>query len=156
MRLDATSCRNRMAAARVAYLATAGADLKPHVVPVTFAADGRRIYLAVDQKPKTTTQLRRLRNIAENPHVALLCDRYDDDWRRLWWVRADGTCARVDDASTGGAALRLLVEKYPQYRTDPPRGPVLAVTITSWIGWAYGDPAGGCVTRRGRVEGKPW
>jgi hypothetical protein len=27
--------------------------------------------------------------------------------------------------------------KYPQYRLDPPRGPVITVTIETWTGWAY-------------------
>jgi PPOX class probable F420-dependent enzyme len=138
-----------MTAARVGYLATAGADRQPHIVPVTFALDGDRIVTAVDQKPKSTTALRRLRNIGQNPLVAVLCDLYDEDWRRLWWVRADGTGETVDDDdhATRNAALRALTVKYPQYRDDPPRGPVLLVTIRSWTGWQYGDEA--------RPEGRP-
>lgn len=78
-----------MSAARVAHLATTGADGQPHLVPVTFAlvtsSSADRIAIAVDQKPKTTVALRRLRNIAENPLVSLLCDHYDEDWTQLWW-----------------------------------------------------------------------
>ena len=102
MRLDVDVCRSRFAAARHAYLATADGDGVPQLVPVTFvllsAVDGTagdapadEIVFAVDHKPKTTRDLKRLRNIADNPHVAVLTDRYDDDWSRLWWVRAAGT-----------------------------------------------------------------
>ena len=90
MRLSEPEARRRLASARVARLATAAADGRPHIVPVTFAVDGDRIYTAVDHKPKTTTKLRRLRNIAENPQVSLLADDYSDEWAKLWWARADG------------------------------------------------------------------
>lgn len=128
-----------MAAARVGYLATTGSDRQPHVVPVTFAVTDDRIVTAVDQKPKATTALRRLQNVAENPLVAVLCDHYDEDWRRLWWVRADGTGHTADDQASRDMALAALVSKYPQYRADPPRGPILVVTVQSWTGWQYGD-----------------
>ena len=82
--------RGRFAAARVARLATADATGQPHLVPVTFAVAGDMVYTAVDAKPKRTTALRRLANVAANPRVSLLVDHYDDDWSRLWWVRADG------------------------------------------------------------------
>src|SRR4051795_978279 len=90
--MEATEARTRFAAAHVARLATAGTDGRPHLVPVVFALDGDTLYTAVDDvKPKATTRLRRLANIAANPAVALLADHYEDDWSALWWVRADGT-----------------------------------------------------------------
>ncbi|GAA3437308.1 hypothetical protein GCM10018954_069220 [Kutzneria kofuensis] len=79
---------DRFARARVARLATAGADGRPHLVPVTFAVHDDTVVIAVDHKPKTTTNLRRLRNIRENGQVSLLVDHYDEDWRQLWWVRS--------------------------------------------------------------------
>lgn len=141
MRLDQQACRDRMAAARVGYLATTGADHQPHIVPVTFAVAGDHIVTAVDQKPKSTTALRRLRNVADNPLVAVLCDHYDEDWHRLWWVRADGAAEVVDEDAANHQALTALAAKYPQYRSEPPDGPVLVVTISSWTGWQYGDHA---------------
>lgn len=131
-----------MSAARVAYLATTGSDLRPHIVPVTFALASDRLVTAIDQKPKSTTRPRRLSNVAENPLVTVLCDRYDEDWTRLWWVRADG---RADVAETGAArdaGLASLATKYAQYRDDPPRGPVIIVTIESWTGWSSAPGAG--------------
>ena len=158
MRLDAWACRSRFAAARHAYLATADADGVPHLVPVTFAlisttdgtaADagpgapaGDEVVVAADHKPKTTRDLKRLRNLAKNPRVALLVDRYDDDWARLWWVRADGVAA-VEHEGEGehghrGAALDALAARYPQYRERRPDGPLIRVRVTRWSGWAHG------------------
>jgi PPOX class probable F420-dependent enzyme len=129
--------RSRFADARVARLATADAAGRPHVVPIVFAVEGNAIYSAVDHKPKRTTALRRLANVADNPRVAVLADSYSDDWDELWWVRADGT-GRVLEPRAGEAAraVELLVERYAQYRDRPPAGPVLAVDVERWSGWA--------------------
>jgi PPOX class probable F420-dependent enzyme len=137
MRLDEKTCRERFATARVARLATAGEDRRPHLVPVTFALSADRIVTAIDQKPKSTTSLRRLRNIAENPRVSLLADHYAEDWTQLWWVRVDGTARIRSDDSGRHRALRRLAAKYPQYQGDPPRGPIIEIEITSWHGWSY-------------------
>lgn len=137
MRLPTDTCRQRLAAARSAYLATTGADLAPHVVPVTFALHGETVVIGIDQKPKTTYALRRLRNIAENPRVSLLCDEYAEDWTRLWWVRLDGTAAILDPGPLRNECVDALVQRYPQYADDPPRGPVVAITPQRWSGWAY-------------------
>ena len=83
--------RWRFAQARVARLATADASGRPHLVPMVFALAGDTIYSAVDAKPKRSTSLRRLANIAANPRVAVLVDHYDGDCNELWWVRADGS-----------------------------------------------------------------
>ena len=128
-----------MHTARVAHLATAGADLRPHLVPVTFAVTDDTIVIGIDQKPKTTTNLRRLRNINENPTVAVLCDHYDEDWTQLWWVRADGSAQIVDDGEHWSGAIGELTAKYPQYAADPPHGPVIRIDVTTWSGWAHGS-----------------
>jgi len=102
--------------ARVGRLATADAAARPLVVPVCFAFDGATLYSAVDDKPKRTRRLRRLRNVAESPRAALLVDVWNEDWTRLAWVSVEGRA----DVLAGGAdfirALQLLREKYPQYR----------------------------------------
>jgi PPOX class probable F420-dependent enzyme len=115
-------------------LATVGADGRPHVVPVTYAVHGDEVFIGIDQKPKTTTALRRLRNIEENERVAVLVDEYDEDWAHLWWVRIDGVAQVLPDAPE---AVELLVAKYPQYDGDPPRGPVIAIHADGWSGWSY-------------------
>jgi PPOX class probable F420-dependent enzyme len=142
MNLDPDEARRRFAGSRVARLATTDADAFPHIVPVTFAADGDRVYIAIDSKPKRSMDLKRLRNIEANPNVALLADEYDDDWSQLWWTRADGT-ARILAAGSEGvrAPIELLQARYPQYVTDAPRGPVIEVAVAGWSGWAFTDDA---------------
>jgi PPOX class probable F420-dependent enzyme len=130
--------RRRFAAARVARLATADAAGVPHLVPVVFALDGDMVLTAVDRKPKRTTALKRLANVRANPRVALLADHYDDeDWDALWWVRADGTGRVLDpENELARRAVELLAARYPQHRAAPPDGPVLAVDVQRWTGWA--------------------
>jgi PPOX class probable F420-dependent enzyme len=133
--------RRRFAAARVARLATAGADGAPHLVPIVFAVarSGARdvIYSVVDAKRKRTTALRRLANVSENPLVSVLVDHYEEDWAKLWWARADGTAKtlRADggDAEESERAVALLARRYPQQRAV---GAVLAIEVRRWSGWS--------------------
>jgi len=134
--MEATEMRQRISSARVARLATADTHGTPHIVPITFAVDGDTIYFAVDAKPKRTTDLKRLRNIAANPEVAVLVDHYDEDWSRLWWVRVDGTARVVDDGTDADRAIALLVERYDQYRAARPAGPVVAISMVRMTGWS--------------------
>jgi PPOX class probable F420-dependent enzyme len=127
------SATERFAAARVARLATVGQDGAPHLVPITFALVGDVIHSAVDAKPKRHTRLRRLANIAHEPRVSVLVDRYDDDWAALWWVRADGV-ARV--LASSPVALEALAAKYPQYRSASPPGPFVEIAISRWSAWS--------------------
>ena len=138
MRLSAAAARERFAAARVARLATVSAAGVPHLVPVTFAVLGERVVFAIDHKPKSTTHLRRLDNIAANPSVCLLTDDYDEDWTRLWWVRADGSAVvrPVDEP-----ALDALAARYPAYVEHRPAGPVVSIEVSTWTGWAATGPA---------------
>jgi PPOX class probable F420-dependent enzyme len=129
--------RRLFAEVRVARLATVTEAGRPHLVPVTFAVDGDHIYTAVDAKPKTTTRnLRRLRNIRGNPQVAMLADSYGDDWASLWWARADGHAVIEDDPGRMARPITLLASRYPQYRENPPAGPVIDITVERWTGWA--------------------
>ena len=132
--MTAAQARERFAAARVARLATADRAGTPHLVPVVFAVEDDRIYTVTDAKPKRTTELRRLRNVRENPAVALLVDRYDEDWERLWWARAEGRGRVLElDQPEAGHAVALLAARYPQQRAT---GAVLAVDVQRWSGWA--------------------
>ena len=140
MNLSEHEARRLFASARVARLATVTEAGHPHLVPVTFAVDGDRIYIAVDAKPKTTRNLRRLRNIRANPRVAVLADRYSGDWATLWWVRADGHAAVLDGPQQMAGPIALLTGRYPQYRDLPPAGPVIAITADRWTGWAASPP----------------
>ncbi|MFC0438614.1 TIGR03668 family PPOX class F420-dependent oxidoreductase [Kutzneria buriramensis] len=126
----------RFARARVARLATVDKDGRPHLVPVTFAVHGDVIVIAVDHKPKTTTNLRRLRNIRENDQVSLLADHYDEDWRKLWWVRVDGTARILVDEAERTEPVAWLCAKYEQYRERPPTGPVIRIVARNVVNWS--------------------
>ncbi|NYH78631.1 PPOX class probable F420-dependent enzyme [Actinopolyspora biskrensis] len=140
MRIDRQQATGLLERARVARLATVGHDAQPHLVPVTFAVDrgADRIVTAVDHKPKTTTSLRRLRNIEQNPRVSVLADHYEEDWGALWWVRADGV-AEVAPAEQHPELVRALTAKYEQYADHPPRASVIVIGVRRITGWSAGE-----------------
>jgi PPOX class probable F420-dependent enzyme len=131
--------RDRFAAEPVARLATVDAGGSPHIVPITFAVDGNLVVSAVDGKPKRGSPLRRLENIAANSRVSLLVDHYHEDWRRLWWVRADGAARIVERGPELARVLERLRDRYPQYRQVELIGPAIVVEVDAWIGWAAAD-----------------
>lgn len=106
-------------------------------MPIVFAVSGDELITAVDWKPKSSTRLRRLRNIEENPQVSVLVDHYDEDWTQLWWARADGEAAVREDHPLLGA----LIAKYPQYQGEPPGGSLIVVRVETWSGWVMGPEA---------------
>ena len=128
--------RERFERARIARLATADVDGQPHLVPICFAFIGDRIVSMVDAKPKRTSKLRRLENIRAQPRVSVLVDEYDEDWTRLWWVRADGAARVVEDGRAHDDAVATLTAKYPQYEQLPPTGPVVEIVVDRWRGWS--------------------
>ena len=134
--MDEAEIRRRFGEARVARLATTGREGRPHIVPITFVLVGEEIFFAVDHKPKRTTDLQRLRNIAANPSVSVLADHYDEDWTRLWWVRADGSARVMERGDAGGRAIDALAGRYPQYAANRPSGPVVAIRIERLSGWS--------------------
>jgi PPOX class probable F420-dependent enzyme len=134
--VEPSAARELFASARVARLATVGPAGRPHLVPVCFALEGEVAYSAVDAKPKRTQRLQRLANVRAEPRVAVLADRYDEDWTQLWWARADGVARVLEPGEPLHAgAVELLVARYAQYREQRPQGPVLAVTVERWTGW---------------------
>ncbi|MDI9829763.1 MULTISPECIES: TIGR03668 family PPOX class F420-dependent oxidoreductase [unclassified Streptomyces] len=144
--MEQDEARERFAAERVARLATIAPSGRPHLVPVVFAVRGDDVVTAVDQKPKRTPRPARLHDIAVHPAVCLLADRYDDDWERLWWVRADGGARVLEPGAPGEearaereTAVELLRGKYPQYVDRAPEGPVIVVSVLHWTGWKYGS-----------------
>lgn len=128
--------RDRLEQAEVAHLATVRPDGRPHVVVVTFALAEDLVVTAVDHKPKRTRDLQRLRNIAAHPHVSLLVDHYEEDWSQLWWTRLDGRAEIVNDEPRRTHLLAALVTKYAAYRSRPPEGPVIAITVDEQVSWS--------------------
>ncbi len=138
--MEAEAARELVASARVARLATTNPGMGVDVVPVTFAlldpaGPDERLVTIVDQKPKSTTRLRRLANIAAHPAVTVLVDHYEDDWERLWWVRLRGTATIVADGPAFAEARDALTARYQQYVEAPPPGPVISVAVEEWTGW---------------------
>jgi PPOX class probable F420-dependent enzyme len=133
--MDEARCRARLAAGRVAHLATVRPDGRPHIVVCCFALDEDRLWTAVDAKPKASVRLQRLANVRAHPWASLLVDHYEESWERLWWVRVDGTAAVLEKGTQRDRALAALVAKYPQYASSAPQGPVIAVAAQRWRGW---------------------
>jgi len=136
-------------------LATADAAGHPHVVPLCFALAGAHLYFVVDAKPKNPggRALKRMRNIAENPHVAVVADDYAEDWTALAYCMVRGDAAIVTAAGERRRALAALRARYPQYCTmslDGPAHPVVRITPRHVHLWRASAPL---VTRRG--DGAP-
>jgi PPOX class probable F420-dependent enzyme len=134
--VNAEEMRERVRDARVGRLATVASDGRPHLVPLCFVLEGDVLYSAVDEKPKRSQRLQRLENIRNRPGVSVLVDDYEEDWTRLWWVRMDGTARVIDGGAEREQALARLRAKYEQYGSEPPTGPVIAVDVERWRGWA--------------------
>ncbi len=125
--------------ARVAHLATASRDGHPHVIPVCFVSDGSFLYSAIDAKPKRgdARHLRRLQNLRQNPHAALLVDHYEEDWTRLRYLLIHCTAEILETGPGRERALALLRDKYPQYRAMPgfAEAPVIRLTPLRAVAW---------------------
>ena len=130
--------RRFLAEQRIAHLATADRYAVPHVVPVCFAIVDRTLYITIDEKPKRRSgiALKRLRNIAENPAVAVVIDRYDEDWTRLAWVMLHGRAEILGEGTEHADAQALLRSRYPQLGAMQIAScPVIAVRIERTARW---------------------
>jgi PPOX class probable F420-dependent enzyme, Rv0121 family len=123
-------------AQRIAHLATTGADAWPHAIPICFIYLDSCFYSAIDEKPKRPGTLRRVRNIRENSRVALIFDRYDEDWTKLCWVLVRGAASILLSGAEHEAAVDALRDKYPQYRAMALAGrqliKVVPQSVSSW------------------------
>ncbi|MFL2545997.1 MAG: TIGR03668 family PPOX class F420-dependent oxidoreductase [Candidatus Rariloculaceae bacterium] len=123
----------------VARLATVSADGVPHVVPICFVVSGSYVYSVIDEKPKRTTHLRRVRNIEENSRTALIIDYYDDDWSQLGWVMLQADAEILGSGKEHATAIKLLRKRYRQYKIMAlDEAPLIRLHIqraTEW--WAH-------------------
>ena len=137
--------------ARTATLATIAPDGLPRLVPVCFArgSDGR-IWIALDEKPKRhddPRSLARVRDILDRPSVALLVERWSEDWSKLAWLRLTGRASLVEPALVPAAVIGALRERYPQYAGhDLESRPMLAVDVERAVRWAASDAPGRSVS----------
>jgi PPOX class probable F420-dependent enzyme len=134
--VDTSWIADALQQAPVARLGTLGSDGAVRLVPICFAIVDGWLAGVVDDKPKRTTELRRLDDLEATRTATVLVDHYEDDWTRLWWVRIRGRAVvhrrRDDDAL---AALAALTAKYPQYRRDPPTGAVYRIAMDEVRCW---------------------
>jgi PPOX class probable F420-dependent enzyme len=142
MRLSIDQCWSALRSADHGVLCTRSARKTIDAVPVCFAVISNVIVTGVDHlKPKSTTDLGRLRNLADDPAATLLCEQWSrDDWSKLWWVRADLACRSAHDISgteleEGARALR---EKYHQYRGTE-FAAIVFLDVANLVGWAAAD-----------------
>jgi PPOX class probable F420-dependent enzyme len=134
-RKEATFIRS----ARVAHLASADLADHTHVIPICFIFDGKDFYSPIDEKPKRAKpkNLKRLKNISENPQVSLVIDHYDDDWRKLVYVLVHGKARILMRGVKHKRAVRLLRRKYPQYRAMALDGrPMILITPKRFQSWS--------------------
>jgi nitroimidazol reductase NimA-like FMN-containing flavoprotein (pyridoxamine 5'-phosphate oxidase superfamily) len=136
--MDEDELRRRVGQARVARVGTVDEQERAHLVPIVFVSTATG-----STRPPTTARARPS-GCATWPatRATVLVDVYDEDWARVWWVRLAGRGRTVTDAGERANALALLWEKYPQFGDAPPEeaaGPVMAVDIERWSGWAYAD-----------------
>ena len=139
------SARELLATARIAHLATADQYARPHAVPVVFVWREGVLYTPLDRKPKREDDwhaLRRVRNIETNGRVAIVVDRYDEDWSHLTWVMVEGVATILESGEERDAAAALLVAKYAQYETLSLDGrPIVRVEIEHEREWSSGNPS---------------
>jgi PPOX class probable F420-dependent enzyme len=137
MRLTRNASR-LLRAARVAHLATANAEGQPHVIPICFVYDGKNFYSPIDEKPKRTApqKLKRVKNIRENPQVALVIDTYNEDWRKLAYILVSGKARVLLSGANHRKAVKLLRRKYSQYRKMRiDRLPMILIRPTRMTSW---------------------
>jgi PPOX class probable F420-dependent enzyme len=135
--MDESEMRRRVAEARVARVGTIDARGRAHLVPIVFVLDRDTLYSATDAGSRPA---KRLRNLKADSRVSVVVDDYDEDWSRVWWVRLAGRGRVIEGGPEWDRAQRLLWEKYPQFEdapADEAAGPVMAVDVEEWSGWAY-------------------
>lgn len=137
MRLTDDDARARLAAHHHAVLATVHATRGVDAVPVVFALDDDGfVGIPVDTvKPKQSNDLQRIRNVEADPRATLLAEHWDDDWSRLWWVRAELRWEPEPDSPRVDALAELLAGRYSQYR-DRPFAQVLVFRMVGVTGWS--------------------
>ena len=132
MRHDAEWARQQFAQAQVARLAAVSGDGSPHLVPMVFALDGARLIGAVDHKPKSTTDCGGW-TTSPSTHSSACSSMIatTPNWKQLSWARAEGSAQMY-----AAYDLTALIARYPQYREQPPDGPVIVIEVDHSSGWS--------------------
>ncbi len=122
----------------VGRLATVDRSGEPYAVPICFLVVGDRVYSVVDEKPKRTQRLKRVRNIEETGRATLIVDHYEHDWQQLGWVMLRGDASIIEAGPEHTEAVSALRARYLQYRAmaldDAPMLRIEVDHATEW--WA--------------------
>ncbi len=106
--------------AKVARLATIDQKSHPYVVPVVFVFHENSFFIPLDEKVKTVNarKLKRVKNIEKNPNVTLLIDKYQNDWKKIFFLMIHGKATVIDGKNSKimDKIHKLLILKYPQYK----------------------------------------
>ena len=120
-----TYLKTIIAKATVARLATVDSECKPHLIPVVFVFDNDCYFIPIDEKTKRSKpeNLKRTKNIQQNPNVALLIDEYNEDWGKLYFIMIQGKASIIggkesdqNEPALLEKAHKLLSSKYVQYQ----------------------------------------
>jgi PPOX class probable F420-dependent enzyme len=126
--------------ARRATLATIDAVGRPRLVPICFVVVDDVVWSPLDDKPKAVADprgLARVRDIEARPDVALLVDRWSEDWSELAWLRLGGHASLVEAGDVPADVIAALRAKHPQYRDhDLEHRPALRLEIATTAGWS--------------------
>jgi nitroimidazol reductase NimA-like FMN-containing flavoprotein (pyridoxamine 5'-phosphate oxidase superfamily) len=109
-------------------MATASKKAEPHVVPVIYAMDGENVVVAIDYKTK------KLKNLRENPRVAVLVDEY----RPNHAVLVEGECDILERGKEYLRLLQILFDRFAYYRNNPwgeGESPILRIRPTKAVTW---------------------
>jgi PPOX class probable F420-dependent enzyme len=115
-----------------------------------FARARAALWSPIDGKRKRGGELARVRHVRRDPRVSLLFSHYEEDWTRLWWLRADGeveirSAAQPTRGAEEAAAVAALHRKYPQYERIPVLGSdalLLRIAVTSRRSWSASEAGG--------------
>jgi len=122
MRLNKKAAK-LIAAERVCRVATAGAEGRSHLVPVVHVLAGDKIYFG------SGDDARKVKNLRENPQVAITIDLYSEDWEQLRGVMVQGRARIIERGPRFKQARARLYAKYPQYSKEAGLSPSDSVIV---------------------------
>jgi PPOX class probable F420-dependent enzyme len=113
---------------------------RPRVVPICYSFNGKSFYTPIDNKPKRASpgELKRVRNIIENPNVSLVIDEYYEDWSKLCYIIINGRAEIIESGEEYRSSLVQLSKKYPQYldmKLSKLNLPVIKIIPNRIISW---------------------
>ncbi len=127
--------------AKVARLATVDQKSHPYVVPVVFVFHENSFFIPLDDKTKSVNpkKLKRVKNIVGNPNVTLLIDKYQNDWKKLFFLMIHGTATVIDGKNSKlmDKIHKLLISKYPQYKKIGIGNSCIKIRPQKAIFWKY-------------------